>query len=99
MKIALTSNDVAASLRLRADVREMTFFDHGHADCVIGFGLRIRATGARTWVFQYKYGDKHQRMKLGTPCPVSRSRERARKPADIASRWTVGATQQPPGAR
>jgi integrase len=32
---------------------------------VVGFGLRLRSTGARTWIFQYKFGAKHQRMKLG----------------------------------
>jgi integrase len=66
MKIALTDNKIVAGLALPAGAREMTFFDHGHPDCVVGFGLRVRATGARTWVFQYKYGEKHQRMRLGT---------------------------------
>jgi integrase len=66
MKIALIDKQVVAGLALPIGVRDTTFFDHGHPDCVVGFGLRVRATGARTWVFQYKYGDKHQRMKLGT---------------------------------
>jgi integrase len=78
MKIALMTKDVAAGLRLPAGVREMTFFDHGHADCVVGFGLRLRETGARTWVFQYKYGDKHQRMKLGTLPGLTLEKARAK---------------------
>lgn len=78
MKIALTTKDVAAGLHLPASVREMTFFDHGHADCVVGFGLRVRETGARTWVFQYKYGDKHQRMKLGTLPSLTLEKARAK---------------------
>jgi integrase len=78
MKIALVTKDVAAGLRLPAGVSEMTFFDHGHPDCVVGFGLRVRGTGARTWVFQYKYGDKHQRMKLGTVPGLTLEKARAK---------------------
>jgi integrase len=78
MKIALIANDQALGLQLPADIREATFFDHGHADCVVGFGLRIRASGARTWVFQYKYGDKHNRMRLGTLPGLTLERARAK---------------------
>jgi integrase len=81
MKIALTSNEVVAALALPAGVRELKFFDHGHRDCVVGFGLRIRDTGSRVWVFQYKYGDKHNRMKLGTwpALSLEKARGKARK--------------------
>jgi integrase len=81
MKIALTSNEVVAALTLPAGVRELKFFDHGHRDCVVGFGLRIRDTGSRVWVFQYKYGDKHNRMKLGTwpALSLEKARGKARK--------------------
>ena len=30
-----------------------------------GFGLRIRSSGSRTWIFQYKVGSKHRRLVLG----------------------------------
>jgi hypothetical protein len=78
MKIALLSNKDVAGLSLPPGIREVTFFDHDHADCVVGFGLRIRATGARTWVFQYKYGEKHQRLKLGTSPALTLEKARAR---------------------
>jgi integrase len=81
MKIALTSNEVVARLVLPAGVQELKFFDHGHRDCVVGFGLRVRDTGSRVWVFQYKYGNKHNRMKLGTwpALSLEKARGKARK--------------------
>lgn len=30
-----------------------------------GFGLRTRAGGSRTWIFQYKIGAKQRRMVIG----------------------------------
>jgi integrase len=41
---------------------EAIFFD----DDIPGFGLRVRAGGSRTFVFQYKLGAKHRRMALGS---------------------------------
>ena len=81
IKIALTSNEVVTALALPAGVRELKFFDHGHCDCVVGFGLRVRETGSRVWVFQYKYGKKHNRMKLGTwpALSLEKARGKARK--------------------
>jgi integrase len=78
MKVALTGNDVVAGLALAAGVQEAKFFDYGHADCVVGFGLRVRHAGSRTWIFQYKYGDKHQRMKLGIWPALSLEKARAK---------------------
>src|SRR5262245_31333068 len=34
-------------------------------DDVPGFGVRLREGGSRTWILQYKIGDKHRRMNLG----------------------------------
>ena len=31
-----------------------------------GFGLRIRAGGKRTWIYQFKVGNQHRRMTLGS---------------------------------
>jgi Arm DNA-binding domain len=33
---------------------------------VTGLGLRLRAGGRRSWVFQYQIGQKQRRMTLGT---------------------------------
>ena len=34
-------------------------------DDLPGFGIRIRASGSKTWVFQYKLGLRHRRISLG----------------------------------
>jgi integrase len=34
-------------------------------DDLPGFGIRIRASGSKTWVFQYKVGLQHRRISLG----------------------------------
>jgi integrase len=78
MKVALTGKDVITGLTLPTGVREMKFFDYGHPDCVVGFGVRMRQAGSRTWIFQYKYGDKHQRMKLGVWPALSLEKARAK---------------------
>jgi integrase len=49
------------ALTLDPGVSERIIFD----DDLPGFGIRLRAGGARTWVFQYKLGAKHRRMTLG----------------------------------
>src|SRR4030088_1467697 len=35
-------------------------------DDIPGFGLRLRAKGARTWIVQYALGTKQRRMTLGS---------------------------------
>ena len=47
----LTAASLGA-LKLDTDVTDKIFFDTD----VPGFGLRVRASGARTWIFQYKVG-------------------------------------------
>ena len=51
-----------ARLALPEGVQEKIVFDESLA----GFGLRIRAGGKRTWVAQYRIGDKQRRLTLGT---------------------------------
>jgi len=59
-KMKLTETAVAAiTLDPRQD--EAITFDED----IPGFGLRLRAGGSRTFVFQYKIGGKHRRMTLG----------------------------------
>jgi integrase len=50
-------------------------------DTTKGFGLRLR-DGKYTWIFQYKFGADHWRLKLGTFPPLTC--EEARKRADAA---------------
>jgi integrase len=59
MKLTQTA---AQALRVPAGKTEAIFFD----DELPGFGLRIRASGSRTWIVQYKIGDKHRRLTLGS---------------------------------
>jgi integrase len=81
MKIALTSNAMISGLKLPAGATEEKFFDHGHEDAVPGFGLRVRASGARTWFLQYNFATRDYRVKIGTHPPLSleRARSKARK--------------------
>jgi hypothetical protein len=48
-------------------------------DAVPGFGVRIRSTGARTFVFQYKLGGRNRRMTFGKAAalPLSQARKMA----------------------
>jgi len=50
-RTAVTAASLGA-LKLDTDVTDKFFFDTD----VPGFGLRVRASGARTWIFQYKVG-------------------------------------------
>jgi integrase len=61
----LTAAEVRA-LRLKDGATEAIVFDGD----VPGFGIRLRASGAKTFVFQYKLGAKQRRVSLG---PVSAS--------------------------
>jgi integrase len=44
-----------------------------------GFGIRIRAGGSRTWIYQFKVGSQHRRITLGNAAALSpvRAREMA----------------------
>src|SRR5262249_56527336 len=50
-------------------------------DDIAGFGLRLRASGSRTFVFQYKVGGKHRRMTWGnhTALKAAEARKTAAK--------------------
>ena len=48
-------------------------------DDVPGFGLRVRAGGSATWIFQYRQGSKQRRLSLGSASAITaqKARERA----------------------
>ena len=60
------------ALKLDTDVTDKIFFDTD----VPGFGLRVRASGARTWIFQYKVGGRTRRLVLGNASAVKPARAR-----------------------
>ena len=53
---------IVNGLTLPSGKTDAIFFD----DDVPGFGLRLRAGGKRSWIFQYQIGTKQRRMTLGT---------------------------------
>ena len=56
-----------ATLDLPKGKSEAIVFDEDLA----GFGLRIRAGGKRTWIYQFKVGNQHRRMTLGSVMALS----------------------------
>ena len=78
------------NLVLPADVSEKTFFD----DTLAGFGVRVRASGAKSFVVQYKIHGKNRRMPLG-PVDVSRPRQGARARQGRPGRCAASARTQP----
>jgi integrase len=50
-------------------------------DDIAGFGIRLRAGGSRTWIYQYRIGSKQRRMVLGSAksVPLHLARENASK--------------------
>ena len=54
------------SLPLPVGKSEAIHFDDG----IPGFGIRIRAGGSRSFIFQYKIGTKHRRIALGSVSAV-----------------------------
>ena len=68
----LTAATVRA-LELKQGLTEKTYFD----DTLAGFGIRIRAGGSKTYVVQYKIGDKHRRMVLGAIGAIDAGKARA----------------------
>jgi integrase len=61
----LTAPTIKA-LKLPEGSDDVVFFD----ERLPGFGLRLRASGARSWLVQYKIGSKIRRLTLGTPAQL-----------------------------
>ena len=55
------TDKTAPGLTLPADKSEVIYFD----DKLAGFGLRLRASGAGRWIFQYRHGRNQRRLTLG----------------------------------
>jgi integrase len=72
----LTKANVA-SLSLPAGKTDLVVFD----DDLRGFGLRLRASGRKYWVVQYRIGRKQRRLNLGavTRLSAEEARKEARK--------------------
>ncbi len=79
-----------ATLALPAGKGEMIVFD----ETLPGFGLRLRAGGKRTWIAQYRFGQKQRRITLGTPERLDA--DRARKVA-IETLGKIGQGLDPQG--
>jgi integrase len=62
----------AAALQLAPGERDRIWFD----DAIPGFGLRIRETGSRSWIFQYKIGQKQRRLVIGQVSAIKPARAR-----------------------
>jgi integrase len=72
-------------LALPSGVTEKTFFD----DDLAGFGVRVRASGARSFVVQYKIHKKNRRVVLGPVESLDLSKARA-SARDILAKVRLG---------
>jgi integrase len=63
----------AASIRLPAGKTDHVEFD----DAIAGFGLRVRESGARTWIYRYRIGSKQRSITLGSATSVPLALARA----------------------
>jgi integrase len=71
----LTTTEIR-KLALAPRAAEAIFFD----DDLPGFGVRIRASGSKTYIFQYKLGTKQRRLTLGpvTAIDLGKARDTAK---------------------
>ena len=67
------TNTTIRSLALPAGVTEKTFFD----DELAGFGVRVRASGSRTYVCQYKIHGRNRRLPLGKVTAIELGKARS----------------------
>jgi integrase len=86
----LRLSEKTSALELPSGKSEVIIFD----DDLPGFGVRLRAGGSRTWIFQFKLGEKQRRVTIGSAKAISAAQ--ARKTAtDFHARVHLG---QDPGA-
>jgi integrase len=72
---------VAKSLTLPPGQRDKTFFDSE----VAAFGVRVRATGSRNYVIQYKIAGKNRRLVLGAVSALDAGKARSMAKDAIAA--------------
>ena len=61
-----------SSLKLAQGEADRIWFD----DAIPGFGVRIRQSGSRSWIFQYKLGSKTRRLVIGQTSAIKLGRAR-----------------------
>jgi integrase len=71
MRLSVKQTD---ALKVPAGKAEAIWFD----DRLPGFGLRVRASGARSWVYQYTIGGKTRRVTIGRAGPGAITPDQAR---------------------
>jgi integrase len=74
-----------AGLSLPDGKADVIFFD----DALQGFGLRLRAGGSRTWVYQYRAGARQYRINLGNAVGITPQLARDTA-ARLAAQITLG---------
>jgi integrase len=62
----------AERLQLHPDEADRIWFD----DAIPGFGLRVRGTGSRSWIFQYKVAQRTRRLVIGNASAIKLGRAR-----------------------
>jgi integrase len=73
------------TLALPPGAKDKTFWDN----TLPAFGLRLRASGAASWVVQYDVGGKTRRVTLGTPAMLTVAAARA-KAKDLLAKVRLG---------
>jgi Arm DNA-binding domain len=63
---------LADGLKLKPSEADRIWID----DAVPGFGLRVRQTGSRSWIYQYKIGGKTRRLVIGQASAIKVGRAR-----------------------
>src|SRR5215467_10331922 len=91
LPMKLTETTIAA-ITLAGTQGETIAFD----DDIPGFGLRLRAGGSRTFVFQYKIGAQHRRMTLGK-YPALKATDARKSAAKLYAEVRLG--NDPAGAK
>jgi integrase len=83
------TNASVAGLKLPEGKSDLLVFD----DTLPGFGVRLRASGKRSWVAQYRIGPQQRRLSLGTVQAVDAAEARKRA-KDAFARVQLGQDPQ-----
>ena len=75
----------AKSATLSPGKEDQVFFD----DDLPGFGLRVRVSGAKSWIYQYAIAGRTKRVSLGSPDVVDAGKARGAA-KDLAARVRTG---------